>query len=69
MGTAAPREAAMVELREGLGGTMGNAAEADATLSLAEAIRALAATHGAPAVRHCLRMVEELRGFLDARES
>jgi two-component system, NtrC family, nitrogen regulation response regulator NtrX len=34
-------------------------------LRLAEAIRVLALRHGAPAVQHCIRMVDSLRALLD----
>ncbi len=37
----------------------------DGTMKLAEAIHALAARHGEPALEHCLRMVEALGGLLD----
>lgn len=61
-----PPPAAVLEaLRENL--TTGRAtAEADAALRLAEAVRALAVRHGAPAVEHCIRVVESLRKMLDA---
>ena len=37
----------------------------DETLRLAEAVRVLAVRHGPAAVRHCIRLVEELRELLD----
>ncbi len=52
-------------LREGLRAAAGSAVAAEDTLRLAEAVRVLALRHGAPAVRHCVRLVEELRGLLD----
>jgi two-component system nitrogen regulation response regulator NtrX len=42
-----------------------NAVDADATLRLAESIRALAIRHGSSAVGHCIRLVESLRQLLD----
>jgi ABC-type uncharacterized transport system ATPase subunit len=42
------------------------AIDAQETLRLAEAIRVLAVRHGALAVRHCLRLVEDLRSLLDS---
>jgi ActR/RegA family two-component response regulator len=71
-GTAAerleqPPPAGVLErLREGLRATAGAPADADVTLRLAEAIRVLALRHGSPALRHCLRLVEELRELLDS---
>lgn len=43
-----------------------DAVDGEATLRLAEAIRILAVRHGAPAVQHCIRLVESLRQLLDA---
>jgi ActR/RegA family two-component response regulator len=71
-GTAAerleePAPAAVLDrLREGLSATPGAAVDADETLRLAEAVRVLALRHGAPAVQHCIRLVEGLRELLDA---
>jgi hypothetical protein len=39
--------------------------DAGASLQLAEAIRVLALRHGTPAVRHCIRLVDDLRNLLD----
>jgi hypothetical protein len=58
--------AVLDRLREGLRMAVGAAAPADETLRLAEAIRVLALRHGPPAVRHCTRLVEDLRALLDA---
>jgi ActR/RegA family two-component response regulator len=60
-----PPAAIMDQLREGLQTTGSSAAEAGANLRLAEAIRVLAVRHGTPAVEHCVRLVESLRGLLD----
>jgi ActR/RegA family two-component response regulator len=60
-----PPAAVMDQLREGLQTTGSSAAEAGANLRLAEAIRVLAVRHGTPAVEHCVRLVESLRGLLD----
>jgi hypothetical protein len=55
------------QLREGLSATAAGAAGGtEETLRLAEAIRVLAIRHGAPAVQHCIRLVESLRTMLDA---
>lgn len=59
-----PPIAVMDQLREGLSATAG-AVGADESLRLAEAIRVLALRHGPAAVRHCLRLVDDLRGLLD----
>jgi ActR/RegA family two-component response regulator len=60
-----PPAAVLDRLREGLRATPGAAVDADETVRLAEAIRVLALRHGTPAVRHCLRLVEQLRELLD----
>jgi hypothetical protein len=52
-------------LHEGLATGPGVAADAADTLRLAEAIRELAVRHGAGAVRHCARLVEDVRHLLD----
>jgi two-component system, NtrC family, nitrogen regulation response regulator NtrX len=54
------------QLREGLGATAAASANAEDTLRLAEAIRVLALRHGAPAVQHCICLVESLRTLLDS---
>ena len=61
-----PPAAVMDRLREGLHASLGAPAPADETLRLIEAIRVLALRHGPPAVQHCIRLVESLRGLLDA---
>jgi alkylhydroperoxidase/carboxymuconolactone decarboxylase family protein YurZ len=55
----------MEQLREGLRSASGTAAEAADSIELAEAIRVLAVSHGPPAVRHCIKLVESLRDLLD----
>ena len=62
-----PPSVVLDQLREGLSATAaGAAAGAEETLRLAEAIRVLAVRHGAPAVQHCIHLVESLRTMLDA---
>jgi hypothetical protein len=53
------------QLRAGLRASGGDNAAAESSLRLAEAIRVLALKHGQPALEHCLRLVENLRGLLD----
>ncbi len=60
-----PPAAVLDQLREGLSATPGAAVAAEETLRLAEAVRVLALRHGAPAVQHCIRLVEDLRRLLD----
>jgi two-component system nitrogen regulation response regulator NtrX len=52
-------------LRQGLEGSTGSQAAASLSVELAEAIRALAARHGQPALAHCQRLVAEVRALLD----
>jgi two-component system, NtrC family, nitrogen regulation response regulator NtrX len=59
-----PPAAVLQRLREGLDAS-GDPMDARATLRLAEAIRVLAVRHGAPAVAHCIQLVESLRQLLD----
>jgi DNA-binding response OmpR family regulator len=61
-----PPTAVLDQLREGLSATPGAAVAADESLRLAEAVRVLALRHGAPAVEHCIRLVEDLRRLLDS---
>jgi ActR/RegA family two-component response regulator len=60
-----PPAAVMDQLREGLSAAPAPAADAAETLRLAEAVRVLALRHGPAAVRHCTRLVEEVRALLD----
>jgi two-component system, NtrC family, nitrogen regulation response regulator NtrX len=65
-GTESPAPAAvMASLREGLGSDTNAVTNADTTLKLVEAVRALAVRHGPSAVDHCTRMVDDLRKLLD----
>jgi ActR/RegA family two-component response regulator len=59
-----PPAAVLDRLREGIGARAG-AVDAEEALRLAEAIRVLALRHGPHAVRHCVQLVEGLRGLLD----
>jgi ActR/RegA family two-component response regulator len=61
-----PPAAVMDQLREGLSANTAATVDAEETLRLAEAIRVLAVRHGPAAVRHCIRLVEDLRELLDA---
>jgi len=60
-----PPAAVMDQLREGLSASPAPAADAAETLRLAEAVRVLALRHGPAAVRHCTRLVDEVRALLD----
>jgi ActR/RegA family two-component response regulator len=60
-----PPAPVMDQLRQGLKTTLGPTVAPEETLRLAEAIRVLALRHGAPAVNHCVRLVEGLRKLLD----
>ncbi|MBN9521407.1 response regulator [bacterium] len=60
-----PPAAVMARLREGLDADANAVVDADTTLGLVEAVRALAVRHGPAAVAHCTRQVEELRRLLD----
>ncbi len=60
-----PPAAVMDRLREGLSAAPAPAADAGETLRLAEAVRVLALRHGPAAVRHCTRLVDEVRALLD----
>ncbi|GIW79756.1 MAG: hypothetical protein KatS3mg105_1563 [Gemmatales bacterium] len=53
------------KLRSGLEHAGAGHSSADAIIRLAEAIRVLAARHGEPAIRHCIRLVEQLKALLD----
>jgi DNA-binding response OmpR family regulator len=60
-----PPAAVMDRLRAGLAGDANAIADADTTLRLVEAVRALAVRHGPRAVEHCTRLVKDLRQLLD----
>ncbi len=52
-------------LRAGLQESSEDSASAEASLRLAEAIRALASKHGQPALEHCLQLVQQVQLLLD----
>jgi two-component system, NtrC family, nitrogen regulation response regulator NtrX len=60
-----PPPAVLEQLRAGLSENPSAPVDAEETLRLAEAIRVLAVRYGPPAVAHCARLVEDLRGLLD----
>ena len=60
-----PPPAVLEQLRAGLSENPSAPVDAEETLRLAEAIRVLAVRYGPPAVEHCIRLVENLRGLLD----
>jgi len=60
-----PPELVLEQLRAGLKNTSEDAALAEISLRLAEAIRQLAARHGQPAIEHCLILIEQVRVLLD----
>ncbi len=62
---AEPPELVLQQLRAGLKNTAEDAAAAEISLRLAEAIRALATKHGQPALEHCLALVERTQALLD----
>jgi ActR/RegA family two-component response regulator len=62
---APPPPDVLDQLREGLSATAGAPAGGADTLRLVEAIRVLTLRHGAPAIDHCIRLVESLRRLLD----
>jgi two-component system nitrogen regulation response regulator NtrX len=61
-----PPAAVLDRLREGLSAHAAAAVDAEETLRLAEAVRVLAVRHGPAAVRHCIRLIENLRELLDS---
>jgi ActR/RegA family two-component response regulator len=60
-----PPAAVLERLREGLSANTTATVDAEETLRLAEAVRVLALRHGSAAVKHCTRLVEDLRALLD----
>jgi two-component system nitrogen regulation response regulator NtrX len=60
-----PPELVLQQLRAGLKNTAEDAAAAEISLRLAEAIRGLATKHGQPALEHCLALVERVQVLLD----
>jgi ActR/RegA family two-component response regulator len=61
-----PADLVMERLREGFAADGAAPIAADDTVRLAEAVRVLALRHGASAVQHCIRLVEQLRELLDS---
>lgn len=61
-----PPDAVLEQLREGLRANPAAAVSADESLRLAEAVRVLAVRHGPAAVTHCVRLIDNIRGLLDA---
>jgi ActR/RegA family two-component response regulator len=61
-----PPDVVMDRLREGLAADHDGPVEANDTVRLAEAVRVLALRHGAGAVQHCIKLVEQLRELLDS---
>jgi DNA-binding NarL/FixJ family response regulator len=60
-----PPEPVLNTLKVGLSTSAAALVEPEETVKLAEAIRVLAIRHGTPAVRHCLVLIQNLRGLLD----
>jgi ActR/RegA family two-component response regulator len=60
-----PPRPVLNSLKESLSASPSALVEPEETVKLAEAIRVLALRHGAPAVRHCLTLVQNLRSLLD----
>jgi ActR/RegA family two-component response regulator len=60
-----PPAQVLEQLRQGLRSAGGDAASADLSLQLAEAIRVLGLKHGEPALRHCALLIEQVRTLLD----
>lgn len=63
---ASPPADVLEHLHQGLRGSEVEGLDAKAMLRLAEAIRVLALRYGPRALEHCTRLVEDLRGVLDA---
>jgi hypothetical protein len=62
-----PAPAAILDgLRQGLSASTGSPISAEESVRLAEAIRLVAVRHGAPAVAHCIRLIESLGQLLDS---
>jgi two-component system nitrogen regulation response regulator NtrX len=60
-----PPHLVLEQLRAGLKNTSEDAAAAEISLRLAEAIRILATKHGQPALEHCLALIERVQALLD----
>jgi len=61
-----PPPAVMDSLRHGLTNALDPAADPNASLELAEAIRVVAVRHGPDAVRHCTRVIRTLGEMLNS---
>ncbi len=61
-----PPESVLASVRQALESAATTPLAAEATVRLAEAIRVLSLRHGEAALRHCARVVEDLKGLLDA---
>lgn len=55
----------MNQLRDDLNRTANRVVDAETSLELAEAIRELAVRHGSSSVKHCLKLVGDVRAMLD----
>ena len=65
-GAQTPLPASVLDrLRAGLDESANAVVDSRTSLELAEAIRELAVRHGSPAVRHCVRLVKDVRDLLD----
>ena len=62
---APPPAEVMDTLRDALASDTNAVVDADVSLELVQAVRALAVKHGAPAVRHCVRVIDGVRLLLD----
>ena len=62
---APPPAEVMDTLRDALASDSNAVVDADVSLELVQAVRALAVKHGAPAVRHCVRVIDGVRLLLD----
>lgn len=62
---APPPTTVMEQLRHSLSTAGHDAVSAEQSLALAEAIRVLGVKHGAPALAHCLRLVDDVTALLD----
>jgi len=60
-----PSDAVLEQLRVGLSADRNAMANGETGLRIVEAARELAVRHGAPAVEHCIHMIESLRKLLD----
>ena len=61
-----PTQAVLDRLKQSFGGDDAPITDGETGLRLLEAVRTLATRHGAPAVDHCLILIESLRKLLDS---